>query len=78
MAHRIVRKTWVTIAGLSVTLIGVALLVLPGPGLVTIAAGLAILASEFVWAQKLIEPVKRRLEEAKTKIIETKNSTRRR
>lgn len=78
MAHRIVRKTWITIAGLSVILIGVALLVLPGPGLVTIAAGLAILASEFVWAQKLIEPVKRRLEEAKTKIIETRNSTRRR
>ena len=78
MAHRIVRKTWVTIAGLAVILIGVALLVLPGPGLVTIAAGLAILASEFVWAQKLIEPVKRRLEEAKTKIIETRNSTRHR
>ncbi len=77
MAHPIVRKTWVTFAGIAVILVGIALLVLPGPGLVTIAAGLAILASEFVWAQKLMEPVKRRLEQAKTKLSDTKNTSRR-
>jgi len=74
MASGIVRKTWVTIAGVSVVLVGVALLVLPGPGLVTIAAGLTILATEFVWAQKLMEPVKRRLERAKTNLTATKNA----
>lgn len=76
MAHRIVRRTWVTVAGVSVIMVGIALLVLPGPGLVTIAAGLAILASEFEWAQKLMEPVKRRLEQAKTKLIEMADNDR--
>lgn len=37
------------VIGLTVVLTGVALLVLSGPGLVVIALGLAILATEFVW-----------------------------
>lgn len=37
---------------------GVVMLVLPGPGWLTIAAGLAILASEFVWAHTLLQRLK--------------------
>lgn len=36
---------------------GVAMLVLPGPGIVAIMAGLALL-SEFVWARRLLDRVK--------------------
>jgi tellurite resistance protein TerC len=35
------------------------MLLLPGPGLVTIAIGLAILSAEFVWARRWLERMKR-------------------
>lgn len=37
---------------------GVALLVLPGPGLLLIIAGLAVLATEFAWAEYLLDKAK--------------------
>lgn len=40
----------VTLIGFMVLMLGVALLLLPGPGLLVIAFGFAILATEFVWA----------------------------
>ena len=42
------------IVGGTVVLIGVVLLVLPGPGLLVIALGLALLATEFAWAEGLL------------------------
>jgi hypothetical protein len=44
----------VTALGTGSLLVGAALLVLPGPGLVFLALGLAILATEFVWAKTLL------------------------
>ena len=37
---------------------GIAMIALPGPGWLTIAAGLAILAGEFIWARRLLDRVK--------------------
>ena len=37
---------------------GVSMLVLPGPGWASIIAGLALLATEFAWAQRLLQTVK--------------------
>lgn len=37
---------------------GIAMLALPGPGWATIAAGLAILAAEFVWARRALDSLK--------------------
>ena len=37
---------------------GIAMLVLPGPGWLTIFGGLAILAGEFLWARKLLDRLK--------------------
>ncbi|WP_369052135.1 PGPGW domain-containing protein [Kineococcus terrestris] len=42
----------VTVVGAALALTGVALLVLPGPGFVLIAAGLAVLASQYAWARR--------------------------
>jgi hypothetical protein len=39
---------------------GLAMLVLPGPGLLTLAAGMAILALEFPWARRLLTTVRAR------------------
>lgn len=48
-------------AGFGVTALGVALLPLPGPGWLVIAAGLVILAQDFVWAERTLSIVRRRL-----------------
>jgi hypothetical protein len=40
------------IAGGLLTAVGVVLLVLPGPGVVFVAAGLAVLAREYAWAER--------------------------
>lgn len=45
-------------AGGGLVLIGIPMLVLPGPGLLTIFAGLTVVASEFVWAERLVDAVK--------------------
>ncbi len=50
----VIRKLIYTVLGLTVLLIGVAMIVLPGPAVVVIPIGLAILASEFAWARRII------------------------
>ena len=51
---------WLTVAiiGGTFVAIGVILLFLPGPGIAFIILGLAILATEFVWAEALLHRVK--------------------
>jgi uncharacterized protein (TIGR02611 family) len=61
------KKTLVGIVGGIVLLTGIAMIVLPGPAFLVIPAGLAILATEFVWAQQLKERVKDRFERAKAR-----------
>ena len=46
------KKLFIALIGGTVLLLGVAMLVLPGPGLLIIAAGVAILATEFLWARR--------------------------
>ncbi len=52
--HLIYRAV-VGVVGAAVIVVGIILLPLPGPGWLIIFAGLAILASEFTWAQRLLE-----------------------
>jgi Putative transmembrane protein (PGPGW) len=49
----------VTVVGATVMLIGIALLVLPGPAIVVIPVGLAILATEYAWARRWLRKVRR-------------------
>ena len=68
--HWLLDTAWritVFVAGVSVVSFGALLLVLPGPGLGMIALGLIILASEYVWAQRLLSPIRSRLGQAKRK-----------
>ena len=58
--HILVRIGRVTL-GVVVLFAGLLMLPLPGPGLVTIAAGLALLASDVPYARKLLESVRKRL-----------------
>ena len=44
------KRSAVTVAGGALIIGGVALMVLPGPGILLVVAGLAVLATEYVWA----------------------------
>jgi uncharacterized protein (TIGR02611 family) len=61
--NRIIRVV-VALFGFLVVLAGLAMLVLPGPGLLVIAIGLGILALEFVWAERLLERTVDKMEQA--------------
>lgn len=60
---RIVRIAF-AIAGFVVLLAGVVMLVTPGPGIPVIILGLGILALEFAWAERWLERVLDRAEQA--------------
>lgn len=63
------KRVAITVVGLILVLAGVLMLVLPGPGIVTIIAGLAILASEYVWAERLLNAAKARAAQAKAATV---------
>jgi tellurite resistance protein TerC len=56
---RRLRRIVVALAGGTVLVVGVAMIVLPGPAVIVIPAGLAILATEFLWARRMLHRVKR-------------------
>jgi uncharacterized protein (TIGR02611 family) len=56
---KVVRRVIVSVVGATVLLIGVALLVLPGPAFIVIPIGLAILATEYAWARRWLKRVRR-------------------
>ena len=55
---KVVKRAIVAVVGFSVLLVGVAMIVLPGPAFIVIPLGLAILATEFVWAARLLQKAK--------------------
>jgi len=54
------RRGGITVAGLGMLAGGVVMLVLPGPGLAVIVLGLAVLATEYDWAARLLAEVRQR------------------
>ena len=52
---RFAKRIVVAVVGGTVTLIGIALIVLPGPAFIVIPIGLSILATEFVWATGFLQ-----------------------
>ena len=53
-----VRVATITLVGALLVLAGIAMLVLPGPGLVVLFAGVAVLSTEFPWASRLLHRMK--------------------
>ncbi|MGH3877550.1 MAG: PGPGW domain-containing protein [Actinophytocola sp.] len=66
-----VKRVTIAIAGGLVVLIGIALLVLPGPGLLVVLAGLLILASEFPALERYVDPVRDRAMKAAEDSVST-------
>ena len=61
--YKVAKRIAVCIVGGSVLLVGIAMIVLPGPALVVIPAGLAILGIEFAWARIWLKKAKAKAEE---------------
>lgn len=49
------KRVAVLVVGLALMAAGAAMLVLPGPGLLVVIAGLAVLATEFAWAEAMLD-----------------------
>jgi len=68
----IVRQAYrliVLVVGLTIVGAGFAMFVLPGPGILVVIAGLALLATEFVWARLLLQRAKGYADKAKEKAL---------
>jgi uncharacterized protein (TIGR02611 family) len=63
------RRLIVGVIGFTVLLIGIAMIVLPGPAVVVIPLGLAILGTEFVWAKALLDKAKGYFAKGKDRVM---------
>ena len=68
---KVVRRVFLETIGWILVVAGVAALVLPGPGLLMIFAGLVILSQEYEWAERRLEPVKVRALRGAAEGVET-------
>lgn len=74
-SRRMLHLSWqvgVFVVGLAVVVAGVIMLPLPGPGWVVIFGGMAIWATEFVWAQLVLRWTKRKVTEAAHRALDPK------
>jgi uncharacterized protein (TIGR02611 family) len=74
-ARRMLHLSWqvgVFVLGLAVVVAGIIMLPLPGPGWVVIFGGMAIWATEFVWAQLVLRWTKRKVTEAAQRALDPK------
>lgn len=62
------KRVAIAVIGTTVILIGLAFFILPGPGLLIVIVGLAVLATEFAWAQGLLHKAREQYDRAKDKI----------
>ncbi|MEW6068513.1 MAG: PGPGW domain-containing protein [Nitrospirota bacterium] len=59
------KRLIVGVVGATILLLGIAMIVLPGPAFIVIPLGLGVLATEFVWARNLIKKVKQQINKNK-------------
>ena len=62
------KRIAVTVVGFVLLLAGIVMIVTPGPGILLIIAGLAVLATEYVWAERLLNLAKHKAAQAKDTI----------
>jgi hypothetical protein len=69
-----VRRVIIFVVGMTVLLFGVALLVLPGPAILVIPAGLAILGLEFRWARRWMRRARTMIRSGETRFFRRNGS----
>ena len=60
---RSIKKIIIAVIGFTILIIGIFMIVLPGPAFIVIPLGLVILATEFVWAKNWLDKVKEKISE---------------
>ncbi|MEJ0091791.1 MAG: PGPGW domain-containing protein [Limisphaerales bacterium] len=68
-----VRRVIIAVIGGTILLIGVAMIVLPGPAVVVIPLGLAVLATEFIWARRWLRKARKMFKQAKDRVTGASN-----
>jgi len=56
-----IKQTFIFVIGTTILAVGIFLIVLPGPAIIIIPLGLAILSSEFFWAKQILKKVKSKM-----------------
>jgi uncharacterized protein (TIGR02611 family) len=56
--YRLARRIVIFVVGMTVLLIGIVMIVGPGPATIVIPLGLAILGIEFAWARRWLQKIK--------------------
>jgi len=68
-----IKRIVVSLVGFTILIIGVVLIVFPGPAFIVIPIGLAILATEYLWAKNLLDKIKNGIRKnSKNRDLETK------
>jgi uncharacterized protein (TIGR02611 family) len=65
------RRVALEVLGWTLVVVGVAALVLPGPGLLMLFAGLAVLSQQYTWAERRVRPVERAAKKAAADSVQT-------
>jgi hypothetical protein len=63
VTYRQARRLVIFVVGMSMVLVGVAMIFLPGPAVIVIPAGLAVLSLEFAWAKRFLRRVRQGISE---------------
>jgi tellurite resistance protein TerC len=61
------KRLIVIVVGSTILLMGIAMIVLPGPAVLVIPVGLGVLATELVWARRLLNKLKSTFQKRKGK-----------
>jgi uncharacterized protein (TIGR02611 family) len=64
-SYRFARRVAISVIGGTTLLVGIVMIVTPGPALLVIPAGLAILAVEFAWARHWLGKIRERIAASK-------------
>jgi uncharacterized protein (TIGR02611 family) len=69
--HNTPKRIALEILGWVLVVVGIAALILPGPGLLALAAGLAILSQQYEWAEKRVRPVERQAKKTAAESVQS-------
>jgi hypothetical protein len=67
------QRTGSEVLGWTLVVLGLALLVLPGPGMLALVAGVALLAPHYAWARRILDPLHDRAVEAAKRGVSTRS-----
>ena len=78
LTYKMARRIVILVVGATVLLVGIVMIVTPGPGLIVIPLGLAILSIEFAWARHWLRKVRERISNGTAQYQSNKIEERRR